>query len=943
VQRFVHPAARPTQVARACALMSALCAATAVQAAIVTLGDVAPDPSGGLVNGTLVVGQTGSGSVAVNGASTLQAQRVVLADRFGSVGTMTVTGSGSQLSVLGQLSGAFDIAGWGTGTLSVLDGANLTHVPDAACALCNVIVGNASGSRGQLTIGGAGSTFSTTRDLFVASTNVNTVAVNGFDYGTPGGLTRSEMRVENGGTFNARRAYIGFDQPDRPAQTGTEVSIGTLVVDGIHSVVNLVRNSLLGGGQSMLHAGHSGNGSGTVEVRNGGRIHIDGSVAPTQFVGATVGGGDGTSAGTLKVDGAGSRLHMQGGIGFLNIATSAASRGAIEVTGGGLVDGTGTSGLPFMDIGRFGGTGTALVSGADAAGNASTIRLAGRNPVTDGGAFLQIGRNLGGAGDGTLRVQAGGQVVIDTRLETLTNGDGLPGFHVGWGQGSVGRLEVGGTNPVNGNASAVTVLGSTGVSNWVAVGRDGATGDIVIGNGGRIVLESAHVSTPSPGGYASGDVQVVAIGRRIDSGTSASTGTVTVTGAGSRFTIGGEADSHFQLGFGTNASGTLNLLAGGSASANAMLLGNGTGGVGTLNMNAGVLTLSGVLRGGPAAGSGAAFAAGRSGGTGLLSLAGGSVIEISSDTAAPSFLLGGSLTGPGGTGLATLSGASRIQVTGDGARAVVGATAAPGLPSVGSLTLIGGSRLDVAGSQGQIVIGGSADATGTVVVGSGSAITASSLIGIAHDGSANTGGAGLLVVHGSAAAPTIVIGQQGLLAGNGTVTGNVINHGVVGPGNSPGRLTIDGALDSRDGRIVMEIEQQGDGSWLTDELLLADLVNSLIGSAQIEFHFLGLSDPNAFRDAELFTLQTFFKEVDANGEALPPSEALIGLFSNAGFSARSPAYEFRNFVFTADGGASFDAVPIPLPPSLALALLALGVMGWQARTRAGVVKAEALA
>ena len=49
--------------------------------------------------------------------------------------------------------------------------------------------------------------------------------------------------------------------------------------------------------------------------------------------------------------------------------------------------------------------------------------------------------------------------------------------------------------------------------------------------------------------------------------------------------------------------------------------------------------------------------------------------------------------------------------------------------------------------------------------------------------------------------------QQGMVAGNGTIGGDVSNGGTIAPGNSPGILTIDGNLNNGEsGTIAMEIE-----------------------------------------------------------------------------------------------------------------------------------------
>jgi hypothetical protein len=165
------------------------------------------------------------------------------------------------------------------------------------------------------------------------------------------------------------------------------------------------------------------------------------------------------------------------------------------------------------------------------------------------------------------------------------------------------------------------------------------------------------------------------------------------------------------------------------------------------------------------------------------------------------------------------------------------------------------------------------------------------------------------------------------------VLGQVINYGVIAPGNSPGRLTIDGSLDSRGGQIVLEVEQQADGSWRYDELVVTDWLNSLIGDAHVEFAFLGDSDPLTFLNEGMFTLGSFFKQGDGEAGVKPLTDQALGLFIGASFTARSDAYEIRSFRFTVADGASFDIAAIPEPSMLLLVLTALLVAGMRGKPR----------
>lgn len=75
--------------------------------------------------------------------------------------------------------------------------------------------------------------------------------------------------------------------------------------------------------------------------------------------------------------------------------------------------------------------------------------------------------------------------------------------------------------------------------------------------------------------------------------------------------------------------------------------------------------------------------------------------------------------------------------------------------------------MQLLGNGARTVIGNSAGTEGTVIVGVGTTLSAGILLGIAHDGTSDTGGAGLLVVNGLVSAATIVNGVLGKIQGSG--------------------------------------------------------------------------------------------------------------------------------------------------------------------------------
>ncbi len=223
-----------------------------------------------------------------------------------------------------------------------------------------------------------------------------------------------------------------------------------------------------------------------------------------------------------------------------------------------------------------------------------------------------------------------------------------------------------------------------------------------------------------------------------------------------------------------------------------------------------------------------------------------------------------------------------------------------------------------------MIVGLTAQSTGTFLVGSGTTLETSGLIGLAHDGTTGTGGGGTLVVDGTATAQNLFLGRGGLLAGNGTVVANVFNQGgIINPGQSPGRLTVDGAFDNTGGTLVLEVQSLGNGQFAVDELVLTDWSRVSLGAGTIQFAFLGDTNPMAFAQAGLFDIGSFLKQAD--GRAL--DDSALALFGAVNFSASADAYTFNSLQFNAgDGSFSISVSPVPEPAPLLMGLLGLAML-----------------
>jgi len=600
----------------------------------------------------------------------------------------------------------------------------------------------------------AGSSFSTLGRTVVGLGSAFTSATDGFDDGTPGATMQGEVRVQAGGTLRSAHMVVASNGGGN-GRTGTEKAIGTLVVEGTGSLLAMTRPSTAVGNASLLSIANGTHATGVVEVRNGGRITLDGSITPTVFTDINIASGGPTSNGKLVVDGPGSLIELSDGQGFIIVGTNVAgSIGELQITGGS----------------RDGATGTLTVSGNDAAGNASTLRLAGRNSETDGGAFLHIGGiyNSGSPGTGTAHVLAGGRIEVDSTVVPTNTLSARPGTCVGFGQGSNGKLNV---------------------------------------NSGGVVLSMSLL---------------------------------VATGAGS---------------------------------------------------------------------------------TGAVNVSGGRIE------------LGGTSPAPGGTGTINVSGGSLLTVSGPSAALRVGGASSATVAGVGTLNLSGaGSGVFLAGTDARALIGAATGTTGTVNIGAGTTLSATSLIGIAHDGTASTGGRGILVVNGVAAAASIVNGAAGVIQGSGTLVGNVINHGTINPGNSPGTLVIDGTFTNAvGGHLVLEVASDGNNGFVTDQLVFTPTATVNLAGLQVEFRFLGAANPTAFQKSGGFDTDAFFRRQDAQG-----GESALGdtAFGGVQFTASSQAYNISGFSYDVGTGAQFSATPVPEPATWALWMAgALGMAGLARRRR----------
>ena len=293
------------------------------------------------------------------------------------------------------------------------------------------------------------------------------------------------------------------------------------------------------------------------------------------------------------------------------------------------------------------------------------------------------------------------------------------------------------------------------------------------------------------------------------------------------------------------------------------------------------------------------------------------------------FYLGGTGLSALGTGVLTVSGGSAINLTAnpDLARFVVGYDGT-GVASFDSSTLAtAGGKLTVASQTGS---------SGILRLSNNSVVT-TGWAGMGRDqladGTVVEGGVGRLIINNSALnVGTLDIGSKGYLGGNGTVVGNIINNGMVNPGNSAGTLVIDGNfVNAAGGRIVLEVKTNGLGGYVTDRLIFAQGSTVGLGGAAVTFRFLGENDPNAFTASGGFDIDNFIAQRTPQGDVAWADAVAAGVQ----FSTEPSSYTSSNFSFSAVSGAAFTATPVPEPATTAMLLAGLVSLGWLARRRRG--------
>ncbi|MDP6543049.1 MAG: hypothetical protein QGH60_03605 [Phycisphaerae bacterium] len=522
----------------------------------------------------------------------------------GSGGVVTVSGPGSTWIIFQELS----VGGYfGDGELYILNGG---VVSDA-----DGVIGNSYSSIGEVTVSGAGSTWTNSGDLVVGDTgdsllvitdggsvsnvdgeigyrSIAGVNVSGVDSTWTnsgdlivGNLGNAVLEITNGAAVNNVDADIGYHSTSAVIVRGsgsTWTNSGVLHVGRKGSAtMNISSGASVSDTEASiaLLAGSTGvvtvSGPGATWTNSGG-LYVGGGDAEAGGDGQlTVSSGGLVDAGSLlKVWGPGS-VSVTGGeivaggspTGFSGWLTIGSEDGAeVSIVGGSVSNSTGAIGY------QGGSTGTATVSGVGATWTNNLDFYVGYNgsgvmEISDGGFVSNRHGIVGGesGASGSMTVRGDGAVwgsslycyigfYGDGALDIIDRGTvtGTYGL-VGQYSGSTGKVTVSGAGSTWSNGTGLRV------------GRDG-DGTVEITDGGVVSNGVGYI------GYASG-----------------STGAVTVSGAGSKWANSGDVY------VGRDGDGVLNIYTGGLVSVGGELtIDDNGGGDSFVNMgDGGMLALFG--------------------------------------------------------------------------------------------------------------------------------------------------------------------------------------------------------------------------------------------------------------------------------------------------------------------------------------------------------------
>ncbi|MBV9275684.1 MAG: autotransporter domain-containing protein [Verrucomicrobia bacterium] len=577
-------------------------------------------------------------------------------------------------------------------------------------------------------------TVNSTLDLFGFNNTIGSLSGSGTVLNSGGATATLTVGNDNSSTLFSGVLEDGTAPPADGALALTKVGTGTLTLTGTNTYTG---GTTINGG--TLQLGNGGiTGSIVGNVTDNATLAFDRSDVFT-FAGLISGTGGiqqigtGTTVLTANNTYSGGTTVMGGTLQLGNGGTT----GSIV----GTVTNNGILAFDRSDVVTFAG----LISGTGSVqqiGTGTTVLTA--NDTYSGGTTISAGTlqlgNGGTTGSIIGNVTNNGILVFD-RSDVFTLGGAITGA------GSVQQIGTG-TTVLTGNN---TYTGGTTISaGTLQLGNGGTTGNITgnVINNGTLAFERSDVVTFAGIISGTGAVRQIGTGTTVltanntyTGGTTISAGTLQLGSGGTSGSISGSVvdngiltfDRSDLVTFGGAISGTGAVI---KLGGNTLMLAGANTYTGTTRVNAGVLQ----------AGSAGAFSA-----DSAFIVSAGSTLDLNGFNSR----------------LASLSGAGTVSNTGAGAATLTVGDNTSSLFS-GVMEDDGTLALTKVGT-GTLTLTGTNTYTGTTTVDNGS-----------------------LIVDGSIASAQTLVEAAGFLGGTGLIGGNLVNDGIVNPGNPVGTLTVSG-------------------------------------------------------------------------------------------------------------------------------------------------------
>jgi T5SS/PEP-CTERM-associated repeat protein/autotransporter-associated beta strand protein len=447
----------------------------------VAMGELTARAGGRIEVDNLFVGEGGDGTLTIESGGRASSAIAYVGDFAGSSGAATVTGAGSAWASSGELFIGYS----GEGMLTIEAGGGVSNT--------NGYIGRQMSSMGTVAVRGVGSTWTNSGSLTVGAgndaTGTLTIQAGGSvsnDFGIIGGSSGSNGNVTvtgAGSTWTNGQLNVGnLGHGSLTTEDGGHVSTtGSFIASAGGSTGDA---TVTGAGSLWTTNGTfwvGGSGAGTLTIEAGGRV--------TNTFGTIANGS--TSISTVTVTGAGSQwvsstldvglsgngtLNIQNGGGMANgtanVATSTGSNGTVTVTGAGST----WSSTSRLGVGGNAQSGTAGGTGSFNIGPGGTVNVNVDIVVFPQGIVRLQGGTLdtpaiGFQGSGGQFQWTSGSLHVGTFNGNLLNQGGTlaPGHSAGnttivgnYTQQSFGELEIeiGGTSP-GGTYDLVGITGNT--------------------------------------------------------------------------------------------------------------------------------------------------------------------------------------------------------------------------------------------------------------------------------------------------------------------------------------------------------------------------------------------------------------------------------------------------------------------------------------------------